>query len=85
MYHVVQDVAERCHLSYWEVVVMGKWLNKAVHRKWLYQVAMAGIPLLVAYGAVSESVAPLWAALVGSILVPGLALSHLTPDSDSAE
>lgn len=64
---------------------MSRWLSKAEHRKWLYQIGMAGIPLLVAYGAVSESAAPLWAALVGSILVPGLALSHLTPDSDSAE
>jgi hypothetical protein len=65
--------------------VVSGWLSKAAHRKWLYQIAMAGVPLLVAYGAVSESVAPLWIALIGSFLVPTLALSHLSPDSDPVE
>lgn len=64
---------------------MQNWLSKASHRKWLYQIAMAGVPLLVAYGAVSEQVAPLWVALIGSILVPSLALSHMSPDSDPVE
>ena len=34
-------------MPYWKVVVMRNWLSKADHRKWLYQIAMAGVPLLV--------------------------------------
>lgn len=49
-------------------------------RKWLYGVALTIVPLLVAYGAISESVAPLWIALLGSLLAPSLALTHLSPD-----
>ena len=49
-------------------------------RKWLYGVALTIVPLLVAYGAISESVAPLWIALLGSLLAPALALTHLSPD-----
>lgn len=49
-------------------------------RKWLYGVALTIVPLLVAYGAISESAAPLWIALIGSLLAPSLALTHLSPD-----
>ena len=49
-------------------------------RKWLYGIALTVVPLLVAYGVVEESAAPLWIALVGSLVAPSLALSHLTPD-----
>lgn len=49
-------------------------------RKWLYGVALTIVPLLVAYGAISESAAPLWIALLGSLLAPSLALTHLSPD-----
>jgi len=48
-------------------------------RKWLYGIALTVVPLLVAYGVVEESAAPLWIALVGSLLAPTLALTHLTP------
>lgn len=51
-------------------------------RKWIYGVALAGIPLLVAYGIVDESAAPLWVALVGAVVAPTLALSNLTPSYD---
>ena len=61
------------------------WLNNREHRKWLYGISLAAIPLLVAYGVVSEDAAPLWVALVGSVLAPSLALSHLTPEEDEAE
>ena len=64
---------------------MAEWLSKSNHRVWLYRVSLAGIPLLVAYGAVSETVAPLWAALLGSILAPSLALTHMSPDEDPEE
>jgi hypothetical protein len=55
------------------------WLADREHRKYLYGVSIVGIPLLVAYGAVSESAAPLWLAFVGGILTPGLALNNLPP------
>lgn len=45
-------------------------------RRWVYGVALAVIPLLTAYGMISENHAPLWASLLSSILVPGLAISN---------
>ena len=64
---------------------MQKWLSNREHRKWLYGISLTVIPLLVAYGVVEESAAPLWVALVGSVLAPTLALTHLTPKEDEAE
>ena len=49
-------------------------------RRWIYSVALVLIPLLVFYGILSEAAAPLWVALVGAILVPGLAVAN-TPKS----
>jgi hypothetical protein len=60
------------------------WLNNRKHRKWLYGISITVVPLLVAYGVLEESAAPLWIALLGSFLAPSLALSHLTPDEDEA-
>jgi hypothetical protein len=51
-------------------------------RKWIYGIALTVIPLLVAYGIVDESTAALWAALVGAVVAPGLALFNLTPTDD---
>ena len=61
--------------------MINKYLTREV-RKWLYGVSLTIIPLLVAYGVLEESAAPLWVALVGSILAPTLALTHLTPKGD---
>lgn len=55
------------------------WLTPSV-RRWIYGIALALLPILTAYGVLQEAHAPLWASLVGSILVPGLALAH-TPGS----
>jgi len=49
-------------------------------RKWIYGISLAGIPLLVAYGILDESLAPLWVALVGAIIAPALAIANVTPD-----
>lgn len=56
------------------------WLTSRNGRKWIYSVCLTIIPLLVFYGAISEQAAPLWIALVGSILAPTMALTHLTPE-----
>lgn len=45
-------------------------------RQWIYGVAMVALPLLVAYGVLDDAQAPLWAAVIGAVLVPGLALTH---------
>lgn len=51
------------------------WLTPQV-RAWLYRIATALIPLLIAYGALSESTAPLWIALAGAILSSGTAAAY---------
>jgi hypothetical protein len=61
--------------------MINKYLTRDV-RKWLYGVSLTAVPLLVAYGVLEESAAPLWIALIGSVLAPTLALTHLTPDGD---
>ncbi|MSS45920.1 hypothetical protein FYJ43_07690 [Cutibacterium sp. WCA-380-WT-3A] len=53
-------------------------------RRWLYGVATAAIPLLIAVGAISDEQAPLWVALIGAVLVPGVALSATVPDTSHA-
>ena len=45
-------------------------------RSWLYGIATALIPLLSAYGVVSDQTAPLWIALAGAILATGTALAY---------
>jgi hypothetical protein len=49
-------------------------------RRWIYGVALAGIPLLVAFGIIEESQAPLWVAFVAAVVAPGLALANITPE-----
>ena len=51
-------------------------------RRWIYGVALAAVPLLVALGIVEESIAPLIIALVGAVIAPGLALANLSPDAE---
>ena len=54
-------------------------LNPAT-RRWIYGISVVAIPLLVTYGALDENVAPLWLAVIGAVLVPGLALANVNPD-----
>ncbi len=63
--------------------MIDKYLTRDV-RKWLYGVSLAAVPLLVAYGVLDEAAAPLWIALVASVLAPTLALTHLTPEDDES-
>lgn len=46
-------------------------------RIWLNGVYMSAVPLLIVYGVQTHSTAPLWAALVGSLLAPSQANSAL--------
>lgn len=57
---------------------MDKLLSREA-RKWIYSILLAVVPLLVLYGVIDESAAPLWVALIGAIVAPTLALSNLTP------
>lgn len=54
---------------------MTDYLTPAI-RKWVYGIATAVIPLLIVYGVLDENAAPLWIALVGAVLVPGMAALH---------
>lgn len=48
-------------------------------RRWIYGIAVAAVPLLVAYGVIAESDAALWIGLAGAVLgtgVPALAAAN---------
>lgn len=49
-------------------------------RAYIYGIAVAALPILIAVGVVSKEDAPLWIAFAGAVLVPGLALAN-TPTS----
>lgn len=53
-------------------------------RRWIYQVATAAVPLLVAYGIIDEQTAPLWVALAASVTATATAALH-TPKGEDAE
>lgn len=63
---------------------MPEFLNREV-RKWIYSICLAIVPLLVLYGAIDEKAAPLWVALIGAVVAPTLALTHLTPKQDAPD
>ena len=53
-------------------------------RSWLYKVAVAGVPLLVAIGTVTGDMAQLILNVIAAVLgvgAGGMALSNLTPDN----
>lgn len=52
-------------------------------RRWIYGVATAVLPVLVAYGVLDGERAPLWVAVAGAFLVPGLAFVHTDPATPS--
>lgn len=57
----------------------------ATQRTYVYGIAVAVLPILVAYGLLSADQAPLWLALVAALLAVGpnvLALRNITPDTD---
>lgn len=62
---------------------MDKFLTREV-RKWIYGISLAAVPLLVLYGVIDEAAAPLWVALIGAVVAPALALTHLTPPDDES-
>lgn len=45
-------------------------------RAYLYPVLLAALPLLVAFGVITEDAAPLWAALVAALLGVGTATAY---------
>lgn len=55
---------------------MGQLFTPEV-RKWIYGVSLAVLPLLIAFGAISEEQAPLWVALLGAMLNSGLAVANV--------
>ena len=45
-------------------------------RRWAYGIITAAVPLLVVYGIIEASTAPLWLALAASVLATSTALAH---------
>lgn len=45
------------------------------HRRYIHAVLLAVLPIVTAAGIMTEEQALLWATLLGTVLVPGLALS----------
>lgn len=57
-------------------------------RTYIYGVAIAAMPILVAYGLLSADQAPQWLALAAALLAvvpPALAVRHVTPDPPRAD
>lgn len=62
-----------------------QWLsNNPQMRRWVYGIALAVVPILTAYGLISEDLAPLWVSLLSAVLVPSLALAN-TPGPAAEE
>lgn len=52
-------------------------------RAWIYRVALASVPLLVAYDVISADKAPTWLGVIAAafgVAGPAVALGHVTPD-----
>lgn len=61
---------------------VGFW--NAERRAWLYKVAVAGVPLLVAIGTVTGDMAQLILNVIAAVLgvgAGGMALTNVTPDN----
>lgn len=62
--------------------IIGWWT--AERRQWLYKVAMAAVPLMIAVGVVSGEMAQLILNVLAAVLgvsASGMALANLTPDN----
>ena len=58
----------------------GRLITDPRVRQWVYGIALAALPLLIAYGIVDDQTAALWAAVIGAVLVPGLAVINTGRD-----
>jgi hypothetical protein len=62
--------------------IIGWWT--AERRQWLYKVAVAAVPLMIAVGVVSGEMAQLILNVLAAVLgvsASGMALANLTPDN----
>lgn len=50
-------------------------------RRWIYNVAIAAGPLLIAYGVLERELWASWLAVITAVLVPGLARANVTEDT----
>jgi len=69
-----------------EITLMDEFVGfwTAERRAWLYKVAVAGVPLLVAIGVVTGDMAQLILNVIAAVLgvgAGGMALTNLTPDN----
>ena len=66
--------------DYQATVGRGRFITDPAVRRWVYGIALALGPVLMAYGILDEQTWPLIAALVGAVLVPGLAVANTGRD-----
>lgn len=52
-------------------------------RAWVYRVATAAMPLLIAYGVIDDQKAALWLGAAAAVLVPGLAAANTSGHKDA--
>lgn len=56
---------------------MREWLENNDNRAWVYNVCLALVPVLIAYGLVSEVEAAVWLGLIQAVLGLGLARKNV--------
>lgn len=56
---------------------MKEWLEDYENRAWVYNVCLALVPLLVAYGLLTEVEAAVWLGLISAVLGLGLARKNV--------
>lgn len=54
-------------------------------RAWVYRVATAVMPLLIAYGIVDDQKAAMWIGVATAVLVPGLAAANTSRTRDGGD
>lgn len=69
------------HLRKTEEISIINPVFKPETRKWVYGVATAAVPLLVAYGVIEDATAPLWIALAAQVFATGTAWAHTPTES----
>lgn len=64
----------------------GRFITDPEVRRWLYGIAVAVVPLLIALGVVTEAHGGLWIAIVGAVLAPvAPALAAANTPRDTAD
>lgn len=67
--------------TYRDVTLPRELIPRTV-RKWLYNVVLAGLPLLTAIGVISDELTPAIIGFAGALLAVGTARGYLAPAAE---